>query len=66
MARTFDSGWVGLGLPTGAFDHWNHHSTAFDAAHAYANYFPDIDGDGRADWIQVSRVHNSGWSRLAL
>lgn len=64
VSRTTNDGWVGLGMPNGDFQHWTNHSTGRGAANDYQHYFADVNGDGRADWVQVSRTANAGWIGL--
>jgi len=66
VARASNDGWVGLGAPDGTFQHWNNHSRNRGAVNDFTHFFADVNGDGRADWIQVARRSNDGWVGLAV
>jgi len=65
VARGWDQGWIGLSNGDGTFNHWTSTTLAAGGVNNYAHYFADVDGDGRADWIQVARGWNQGWVGLA-
>jgi hypothetical protein len=54
-----------IGNATGDFEHWTNHSADRGAVNDYQHYFVDVNGDGNADLIQVSRTSNNGWVGLA-
>jgi hypothetical protein len=54
-----------LATGNGDFTHWTNHSSHRGAVNDYAHYFADVNGDGRADWIQVVRASNDGYVGLA-
>ena len=58
-------GWVGLSKGDGTFDYWTSSSDFVGATGAYSHHFADVNGDGRADWIQIKRSVNSGWVGLS-
>jgi hypothetical protein len=66
VARGGDLGWVGLSNGDGTFQHWTNASAARGAVDNFAHYFADVNGDGKADWIQVARGGDLGWVGLAV
>ncbi len=44
---------------------WDYSSSNIGAASGYTHYFADVNGDGKADWIQVSNSTNIGYVSLA-
>src|SRR5216684_3779681 len=65
VAQGTNDGWVGLSNGDGSFNTWNWHSTSIGAANAYQHFFADVNGDGKADWIQVACCSNDGWVGLS-
>ncbi|MFH1814909.1 MAG: FG-GAP-like repeat-containing protein, partial [Pseudomonadota bacterium] len=60
-----NGGWVGLNLGNGDFEHWTSHSSSVGAGNYFSHHFSDLNGDGRADLIQISKDQNGGWVGLA-
>ena len=60
-----NNGWVGLSNGDGSFTMWNWTTTGVGATNSYQHYFADVNGDGKADWIQVARGSNNGWVGLS-
>ncbi|TFW10205.1 hypothetical protein E4K72_02095 [Oxalobacteraceae bacterium OM1] len=58
VSRTTDEAWVALGQGGGSFHFWTKYLPGVGSANANAHFFADLDGDGRADWIQISRTSN--------
>lgn len=56
---------IGLGQADGNFQFWTNTSTVPGATNNYQDYFADVNGDGMADWIQISRTSNTGQVALA-
>jgi len=65
VARNLNDGWVGLSNGDGTFTFWTSHSTAYGAHNNYEHYFVDVNGDGRADEIQIARTTNNGYVGLS-
>jgi len=65
ISKMGNEGWVGLAQADGNFKHWSSYSTARLSAANYSHFFADVNGDGRSDWIQVSKTANEGWVGLA-
>ncbi len=60
VSRTDDVGYISLGQADGSIDFWTQYGFLVGSANGYSHYFADVNGDGRADWIQASRSSNSG------
>ncbi len=56
---------VGLSNGDGSFSMWTWQSTNIGSMNGYQHFFADVNGDGRADWIQVSRATNEAWVGLS-
>ena len=52
------------GQAGGWFSFWSNSSTSRGSTANYTHYFADINGDGIADWIQVSNNSDIGWVGL--
>jgi RHS repeat-associated protein len=63
--RTINMGRVGLATGDGNFTHWTNDSAMRGAVDNHEHYFADVNGDGKADWIQVNRTINAGHVGLA-
>jgi len=59
------SGWVGLAGPDGNFQIWTHTINTGEWDGAYQQFFEDVNGDGRADLVQISTAGGTGWISLA-
>jgi hypothetical protein len=59
VSRTTNEAWVALGTGNGNFQFWSKYTQAVGAANNYNHFFADLDGDGKADWIQISRTTNT-------
>jgi hypothetical protein len=60
--RTTPDAWVALGSGNGAFQAWVKVTMPVGAANTTTHYFADINGDGRADWIQNGPIGtNQAW-----
>jgi hypothetical protein len=63
-----NGGYVSMGtagapgiLTNGAWDYYNYN---VGAANTYNHYFADLNGDGKADWIQVLIPGNGGYASM--
>jgi RHS repeat-associated protein len=65
MSNTTASGSVSLATPSGQFTSWFYHTPFMGAVNLYQHQFADVNGDGLADLIQISRTVNSGSIALA-
>src|SRR5439155_1472234 len=65
VAQGFNNAWVGLADGNGGFTTWTWSSTTIGAGNSYAHFFADVNGDGRADWIQVAQGTNDVWIGLS-
>lgn len=65
VSKTSNMGRVGLATGGGNFEHWSSSSAARGSERYYDHHFADVNGDGMADWIQVSRKSNQAWVGLA-
>jgi hypothetical protein len=61
VAQGSNNAWVGLADGNGGFTTWTWSSTNIGAGNSYAHFFADVNGDGRADWIQVAQGTNDVW-----
>jgi hypothetical protein len=62
VSRTTNDGWVGLSNGDGTFGAWTASTNnESGATNNFDHYFVDVNGDGLADWIQVSKTSNLGW-----
>ena len=59
--KSVNEAYIGLGQPDGNFQFWTYPINNVGAGNNYTHYFADINGDGRADWIQVHRSTNVGY-----
>jgi pimeloyl-ACP methyl ester carboxylesterase len=59
------TGWVGLATPEGNFDLWTHSFGTGEFNGRYFHQLADIDGDGREDLVQFSKMGGAGWIGLA-
>ncbi|MYM90164.1 hypothetical protein GTP91_23700 [Rugamonas sp. FT82W] len=66
ISRTTNEAWIALGTGDGNFDFWTKHTTAIGSEANYGHYFADIDGDGRADLIQISRTTDNAQFGMAV
>jgi hypothetical protein len=48
-----------------SYSTWSWTSTAIGALSGYTHYFADVNGDGKADWIQVSKTSNNAYVGLS-
>jgi len=61
-------GWVGLADVNGNFGIWTHSFPTGEVDGSYRHYFADVNGDGRADLIQIGITggnRGKGWVGLA-
>jgi hypothetical protein len=65
VSRTTNEAWIALGQGNGQFDFWTRYTQTVGSANSYAHYFVDVDGDGRADWVEVSRTIDDAAVALA-
>lgn len=65
VARTTSEGSVALSNGDGSFTPWTWQSTNIGAMANFQPFFADVNGDGKADWIQVARSTNDGWVGLS-
>jgi hypothetical protein len=65
VCKATNMGYIGLGQANGSIAFWTNSSASRGATNSFAHYFADMNGDHRADWIQVSRTVNTGWIGLA-
>ncbi len=65
VSTTQAKGWIGLAQPDGSFQIWTHTFPTGEYNGTYKLYFPDINGDGRADLVQVQKKGVKGWVGLA-
>lgn len=65
VTNASNAGYVGLSNGDGSFATWTWNSTSIGSADAHAHYFADVDGDGRPDWIQVTKASNAGYVGLS-
>lgn len=66
VSRTTNEAWVALGTGNGGFQFWSKYTQAVSAAGQTKHYFADVDGDGMADWVQVSTVNGVTRTSVAL
>ncbi len=61
-----DEAWIGTAKADASFtsDRWTKLTATIGATNTYAHFFSDVDGDGKADWIRISRATNEGWVAL--
>jgi hypothetical protein len=64
VGLTNNSASVALGLGNGNFNFWTNIITSIEPATTHNHYFADVNGDGRADWIQVSKTGDN--TKVAL
>src|SRR5262249_2968393 len=55
VSQTSNAGNVGLSNGDGTFNVWTWSTTNVTAANSAQHFFADINGDGKADWIQVAQ-----------
>ncbi len=65
VSKAQAKGWIGLAQPDGNFQIWTHTFPTGEYNGIYKQYFPDINGDGRADLVQVQKKGVKGWIGLA-
>lgn len=65
VSKATNEAWIALGRGRGQFDFWTKHVTAVGAGNQYAHFFADLNGDGKADWIQVNRSADDASVALA-
>jgi len=58
-------GWIGLGNASGNFDIWNTSFATGEFAGIYTHHLADVNGDNRADLIQMQTQGVSGWIGLS-
>lgn len=68
ISQSVDEAWVGSAPLVGAIKaaHWAKYTQPVGATNSFSHHFADIDGDGKADWIRVSRTANEAWRALGL
>jgi hypothetical protein len=66
ISQGADEAWIGTASDAGELpsDRWANVSQATISGSAYAHFFADIDGDGKADWIRISRSTSDAWYAL--
>lgn len=65
VSRASNMMWVALAKPNGSFDFWTKQSTTVGSLQYYQHHFVDINGDGKVDWVQISRDSNNSWVGLS-
>lgn len=66
ISRTTNEGWVALGNGNGSFQFWTSYTKALNAAGTTRHFLADVDGDGRADWIQITPTSIGTQTSVAL
>jgi hypothetical protein len=68
ISQSADDAWIGVAKSDGTFstDRWTKFTTPIGALDNYAHYFADVNGDGKADWIRVSKTTNEAWIALGM
>ncbi len=66
VRRGTDEAWIGNAAANGSFTaaRWTKFAAPIGKADDFEHYFADIDGDGKADWIRVSRSTDEAWIAL--
>ena len=66
ISQAYDDAWVGAVNPDGTFTSasWTKFPQSVGSLNNYAHYFADVNGDGKMDWIRVSRTTNEAWVAL--
>lgn len=64
IERAGNNAWTALGKGDGSFDFWTK-TFAAGSVNSSQHFFADINGDGMADWIRVSRESNNGYIALS-
>ncbi|OOG38000.1 hypothetical protein B0B52_17000 [Polaromonas sp. A23] len=59
MSRTTNALHVSINPGNGYFSSWSHMSGLTGAANSYATHFADVNGDGLADMVHLSRTTNA-------
>jgi hypothetical protein len=65
IQRGANNGYVGLSNGDGSFPTWTWSSQSIGAAATYEHQFADVNGDGKADWIQIQRGTDNGYVGLS-
>src|SRR6266850_2465262 len=65
VARASNEAWVGLGNGDGSFHLWDWYSPNILAVNGGQHFFADVDGDGKADWIQIAQATDEAWVGLS-
>jgi hypothetical protein len=68
IRKAVDEAWIASAGANGAFvaKSWTKVSPAVGKADDYENYFADVNGDGKADWIRVGKASGEAWVALGL
>ena len=67
VSRSSNNGWVSLGDTAVSAPRvfagypWDYSSTNIGASDFHTHIFADVNGDGRADWIQIARDYDGGY-----
>ncbi|MEN9868660.1 MAG: hypothetical protein RL748_4250 [Pseudomonadota bacterium] len=66
ISQTADDAWIGLAKPDASFTaaQWTKFTQSIGSGNNYVHTFADVNGDGKADWIRVSRATNEAWVAL--
>ncbi len=62
ISRASDDAWVGSAGANGVFTaaSWSRLAQSVGRGNDYVHLFADVDGDGKTDWIRVSKSANAG------
>jgi len=66
VSETADDAWIGSAGADGLFTaaRWSKFVPSIGAAGSYSHSFGDVNGDGKADWVKVSKTTNEAWIAL--
>lgn len=68
LSEGADEAWIGSARPDGVMgpERWSRVAFPVGAASSFSHYFADINGDGKSDWIRVSKTTGEAWRALGL
>lgn len=68
ISQASDEAWLGLAKPDASFTaaNWSKLPQSIGALNGYNHYFADVNGDGKADWVRISRTTNEMWVALGV
>ncbi|MES2321451.1 MAG: FG-GAP-like repeat-containing protein [Pseudomonadota bacterium] len=66
ISESADDAWVGSASSAGLFtaDRWSKFTAVIGAVSSFSHSFGDVNGDGKADWIKISKTTNEAWVAL--